>query len=161
MLTWLESLPRPFSPDQSQAHFTASAVVADAAGERVCLVRNALLERWLQPGGHADASDHGDLERTALREVAEETHMEVRSHPVAPRPFDVDVHLFPERRGFAAHYHLDIRFLLIADDPESDDARWFTWNEALDLTGEDAMRRMLAKAHGFCRGSYGRSDDVY
>lgn len=157
MLTWLESLPRPLSPDQPQAHFTASAVVVDAAGERVCLVRHALLDRWLQPGGHADASDRGDLERTAFREVVEETHLEMRRHPVAPRPFDVDVHLFSERRGFAAHYHLDIRFLLFADDPEllshrpseSDDARWFTWKEALELTDEEAMRRMLTKAQRF------------
>lgn len=98
--------------------------------------------------------DHGDLERTALREIAEETNLKVKVHLVAPRPFDVDVHLFPERDGFAAHYHLDVRFLLLADDPEllshrpseSHGARWFTWNEALEQTEEEAMRRMLTKA---------------
>src|SRR3990167_8584519 len=87
------SLSEPFSREQWPAHFTGSAVVVTPDGERVCLVLHAKLKRWLQPGGHADVADAGDMEATALREAREETRCEVTLHPTAPRPLDVDVHV--------------------------------------------------------------------
>ena len=41
----------------SRAHFTASALVVDEAGARVCLVAHAKLGRLLQPGGHVEPTD--------------------------------------------------------------------------------------------------------
>jgi 8-oxo-dGTP pyrophosphatase MutT (NUDIX family) len=147
-------LAQPFHRQQPHAHFTGSAVLVDPAGERVLLVHHRRLSRWLQPGGHAEEADGGRLEVTALREAREETGCQVRPHPRAPLPLDVDAHQIPSRRDEPAHLHLDVRFLLVADDPEafahdpaeSHGAQWLGWEEALARADEPAMRRMLAKA---------------
>lgn len=154
-------LQDPFSRRQKTAHFTGSAVVVDPSGQRVCLVHHGTLNRWLQPGGHADPADLFQLENAALREAREETGMQVRLHPSAPRPLDVDVHAIPARpsKGEPAHDHLDVRFLVVADDPaalahdpaESHGARWLSWDEALAKADEPALRRLLEKARRAAR----------
>jgi 8-oxo-dGTP pyrophosphatase MutT (NUDIX family) len=148
------SLDAPFSRHQWPAHFTGSAVVVDPQGERVVLVLHAKLGRWLQPGGHADPSDAGDLLLTALREAREETALDVSPHPRAPTPLDVDVHRIPARGNEPEHRHLDVRFLLVARDPdalkhdphEAHGAQWLTWNEAMSRADEPALVRLLTKA---------------
>ena len=147
-------LASPFSRSQPFAHFTGSAVVVDGAGARVCLVHHRKLGRWLQPGGHSEPQDAGDLHATALREAREETGLEVRPHPSAPHPLDVDAHRIPARPDAPEHWHLDVRFLLVADHPaalapdsvETRGARFFTFDEALALADEPALRRVLSKA---------------
>jgi 8-oxo-dGTP pyrophosphatase MutT (NUDIX family) len=151
------SLEDPLSRDQPTAHFTASAVVVSPDGAQVCLLHHAKLGRWLQPGGHADPADDGSLESSALREVTEETGLDVAFDAAAPRPLDVDVHLIPERKAEAAHHHLDVRYLLRAKDAsalrhdpnESLGARWLTWEQALALADEPALTRLLLKARRF------------
>ncbi len=159
MRTFADWLQNPLSRDQLAAHFTGSAVVTDPAGRRVCLVHHAKLGRWLQPGGHAEEADGGSLAATALREAREETGCEVRLHPTAPRPFDVDVHPIPGRPEAAAHLHLDLRFLAVAADPEqmkhdpkeSNAAQWLSWDDALAAVDELPLRRMLEKARRICQ----------
>ena len=84
--------------------------------------------------------------QAALREVREETGLEARLHPFAPRPFDVDVHEFPERDGQPAHLHLDLRFLVVGAGDPGEGAHWLPWDEALAATDEPALRRLLGKA---------------
>src|SRR5262245_29402656 len=154
MKRWALALEDPFARSQPEAHFTGSAVVIDPVGERVCLVRHRKLDRWLQPGGHAEPGDGGSIEQTALREAGEETGCRVLLHPSAPRPLDLDVHAIPARPGEPAHRHLDVRFLVVAHDPEqlshdcaeSRCAKWLSWDEALALVDEPALRRLLRKA---------------
>ena len=50
-------------------HFTGSAWLVSADGERVLLTHHRKLGRWLQLGGHADGD--GDLAQVALREAEE------------------------------------------------------------------------------------------
>ncbi len=154
MRTAARDLAEPFSRTQGGAHFTGSAVVVTPDGERVCLVHHGKLHRWLQPGGHAEAADEGSMALSALREAAEETGLDVRLHPSMWRPLDVDVHVIPARKSDAEHRHLDVRYLVVAADPEnlrhdpgeSHGARWLTWDEALSLADEEPLRRMLRKA---------------
>lgn len=154
MLESATSLEDPFSRDQFPAHFTGSAVVITHDGEKVCLVLHAKLKRWLQPGGHADAIDAGSMATTALREAREETGCEVTLHPTAPRPLDVDVHVIPARKSDPEHRHLDVRYLVIATNPdalahdpnESHGAQWLTWEDAIARADEAPLRRMLEKA---------------
>jgi 8-oxo-dGTP pyrophosphatase MutT (NUDIX family) len=156
-------LARPFSPEQDGAHFTGSAVVVDPEGKRVCFIHHRKLGRWLQPGGHAEPLDEGELEKTALREAQEETGLAVYLHPTAPRPFDLDVHAIPAKGEKPGHLHLDVRYLLVAEDPEALKAqeaetlgaRWFSFAEALEVADEEPLRRMLLKALHVCEGTPG------
>jgi 8-oxo-dGTP pyrophosphatase MutT (NUDIX family) len=160
MRAYAHALLQPFSRAQQEAHFTGSAVVCDPEGERVLLVHHRKLQRWLQPGGHADPQDAGSMQRTALREAHEETGCRVFLHPRAPLPLDVDVHAIPPRPTEPGHLHLDVRFLVVAENPdalahdpaESFGAQWLTWEEALARADEPPLRRMLEKARRVAQG---------
>lgn len=154
MRRFAAELPSPFARTQWPAHFTGSAVVASADGRAVCLVHHAKLHRWLQPGGHAELGDGGDILATCLREAQEETGLVVRPWPGAPVPFDVDVHVIPARKDEPEHRHLDVRVLFACDDPsalrhdpnESFGAQWVPWADAVARADEPALKRLLEKA---------------
>jgi len=160
MRTFAVELEAPFSRSQWPAHFTGSAVVVTPEGDRVCLVLHAKLNRWLQPGGHADPADRGSLEATALREAREETGLQVSLHPSAPRPLDVDVHTIPARREEPEHAHLDVRYLVVCvdasalahDEAESRGAQWLSWDEALSRADEAPLKRLLLRARALVGG---------
>jgi 8-oxo-dGTP pyrophosphatase MutT (NUDIX family) len=159
MRAFAVDLPSPFSRSQPTAHFTGSAVVVDPSGERVVLLHHGKLKRWLQPGGHAEEVDGGSMEASALREAREETGCQVRLHPTAPRPLDVDIHRIPARKDEPEHFHLDVRYLVVADNPEalvhdpneSFGAQWLGWAEALQRADEAPLRRLLEKARAAAR----------
>lgn len=161
MRAFASELEQPFSRKQERAHFTGSAVVVDPPGERVAMVHHGKLLRWLQPGGHSEAADAGSMEATALREAREETGCRVRLHARAPKPLDVDVHTIPARKDEPEHLHLDVRYLVVAENPEalahdpgeSSGAQWLTWDEALARAADEkALCRLLRKARAVARG---------
>jgi len=146
--------PDPFDRRIPEGHLTGSAVVVSNDGGRVVLLRHRKLQRWLQPGGHADPGESSG-EAVALREAREETGIAgLALHEKAPRPLDVDVHDIPARGDEPAHLHLDLRYLVLApagaalarSAAESDDLRWFGWDELAALELDPGLRRALAKA---------------
>jgi 8-oxo-dGTP pyrophosphatase MutT (NUDIX family) len=161
MRAFATTLPSPLARDQWPAHFTGSAVVVTPDGARVLLVLHAKLNRWLQPGGHADPADRGELEATALREAREESGLEVALHERAPRPLDVDAHVIPARKQEPEHRHLDVRYLVVAANPEalahdpleSHGAQWLSWDDALARADEAPLRRLLEKARAVVLGA--------
>jgi 8-oxo-dGTP pyrophosphatase MutT (NUDIX family) len=145
MRRYAAALGAPFSRDEPEAHFTGSAVVVDGAGERTLLVHHAKSGAWFQPGGHIEPGDASPAE-AALREAREETGLDAR---LAGRGLlDVDVHWIP----WDEHYHLDLRYLVVAtgelapDAAEVHAAEWLTWDEAFARIEEPALRRALTKA---------------
>lgn len=140
-------------------HVTGSAWVLTPDRRHCLLVHHRKLDRWLQPGGHADGDP--DIQRVARREVEEEAGL---SHlQLAPEteglPIDVDVHQIPARYNATgeliedAHQHHDVRFLFIATaaeplsvSDESHEVRWFARDEVLQATNEQSVLRMLRKA---------------
>jgi len=68
--------------------------------------------------------------------------LELEFHPVAPRPFDLDIHEIPERPGEPAHFHLDVRYLLVGRGEPCDGAAWYQLGEA----GDESVGRLAAKA---------------
>ncbi|MFL5953444.1 MAG: NUDIX hydrolase [Gaiellaceae bacterium] len=141
MLRLARELDDPLSRDEPSAHFTASAFVIDGDCGHTCLVQHAKLGRLLQPGGHVEASDVS-LEAAALREAHEETALTLELHPAAPRPFDVDIHQIPEQPGEPAHFHLDIRYLVVGCGDPGAGAAWYELGSA----GDASIARMAAKA---------------
>jgi 8-oxo-dGTP pyrophosphatase MutT (NUDIX family) len=152
MRAYAGSLAQPFSRDEPEAHFTASAVVVDAAGERTLLVHHRKSGSWFQPGGHFEPDDASPA-HAALREAREETGLAVHLHGDAP--LDVDVHWIP----WDEHWHLDLRYLVVAEgepDPQAAEvhaAEWLTWEEAFERIDETALRRALTKARTAVRGA--------
>ena len=150
----------PFDRRILHGHLTASAVVVSAEGDRVLLLHHRKLERWLQPGGHGEPGETSG-EVVALREALEETGLSgLALHPEAPRPLDVDVHDIPARKDEPAHQHLDLRYLVTAPEgatlrrsvEETNDLRWFSWDELPGLGLDHGLTRLLAKARRLCAG---------
>ena len=146
MRAWAETLEQPFSREQPEAHFTASAIVVDEAGERTLLVHHRKSGSWFQPGGHFEPGDalggRGRAARGARGDRAR------RRGSAGPGLLDVDVHWVP----WDEHYHLDLRFHVVAtgelapDDAEVHAAEWLTWDDAFARIDEPALRRALVKA---------------
>jgi 8-oxo-dGTP pyrophosphatase MutT (NUDIX family) len=149
----------PFDRHIAEGLLTGSALVVSSDGRRVLLLRHRKLQRWLQPGGHADPGERSG-ETVALREAREETGIVgLRLDPDAPRPLDVDVHEIPARGAEPPHLHLDLRYLVLApleaalvrSKEESEDLRWFAWRELAALKLDPGLRRALAKARKLLR----------
>ena len=142
-LVELGQLASPFDEHADPTHVTASAIVTGRRG--VVLHLHKRLALWLQPGGHIEPGE--TPWQAAVREAEEETGLTVRHPDAGPRLVNVDVH--PGPRG---HTHLDLRYLLMADDAdpapppgESQDVRWFSWDEAIataDLGLVGALRAL-------------------
>lgn len=131
-------------------HLTGSAWIVDVPRRQALLVHHRKLGRWLQPGGHADGD--GDLAAVARREAEEETGLR-RLAQVGDGIFDLDRHLIPGRGDVPAHWHYDVRVLFEADPAEplvvSDESHavaWVEWPRAVELNGEESIRRMVRKS---------------
>ena len=129
-------------------HITGSAWIVNPGLDRVVLVHHAKLGKWLQPGGHSEGQS--DSLEVALREAREETALPVQV--LQPGIFDVDIHQIPEYWNTPAHYHYDVRFLLVVRDgsepvtsEESHAVRWVTLDEASALNDELSIARMIEK----------------
>jgi 8-oxo-dGTP pyrophosphatase MutT (NUDIX family) len=149
MVELLDSCPNCFSRDAFPAHFTGSAFVVSADGARGLLHHHRKLDRWLQFGGHCDGEE--DMLSVAQREAYEESGIDGLIVASA-RPFDLDIHEIPALGSEPAHFHYDVRYVLIAPEhaqirtsPESKELRWFTGEEMQDWNLESGLRRMIEK----------------
>ena len=141
--------PAAFERRRLAGHFTASAWLVDRAGRHVLLTHHRKLGRWLQLGGHADGDR--DLARSALREAEEESGL--AGLRVVPGIFDLDRHVIPEYKGVPAHWHYDVRYVVVADGGEdfivSDESHDLAWRDiaavAEDPAADESLRRMAAK----------------
>ena len=136
-------LSSPFNEHSDTTNVTASAIVVGVPG--VVLHLHKRLNMWLQPGGHIDAGE--SVDQAALREAREETGLQLQHFLSLPRFIHLDVH--PGPRG---HTHLDIRYLLVADNEtfapaegESKEVKWFSFDEALQAS-EDGARGAIRVA---------------
>jgi 8-oxo-dGTP pyrophosphatase MutT (NUDIX family) len=145
---FLQSHPAVFERSHLSGHFTGSAWLVSADGMRVLLMHHRKLDRWLQPGGHADGE--ADLARVALREAQEETG--VKGLQVEPGIFDIDRHCIPARANEPEHWHYDVRYVVRAgaDDrfvinEESQALAWRPVTEIADRDGSDSSLRRMAQ----------------
>ncbi|MBL8897010.1 MAG: NUDIX domain-containing protein [Planctomycetes bacterium] len=152
----------PFDRRLEVGHFTGAAFVIDGRG-RLLLTHHRKLGLWLQLGGHAESERRG--EAVALREAHEESglarlefHPALRDERGAPRLLDLDIHAIPARRDEPAHEHWDLRYLLLAEEPEKivlDPAEsralaWVAYEEA-ERRCDGGILRALAKIRALAR----------
>ena len=143
--------PHAFHRDHLPGHITGSAWVLNQDRTKVLLVHHAKLNRWLQPGGHADGDE--DVLAVALREFEEETGVK-GVEPLVSGIFDIDIHPIPTRKDFPQHDHYDVRFAFIANDQgpllvseESHDVQWVLLAELDRFTDSESVYRMARKSN--------------
>jgi 8-oxo-dGTP pyrophosphatase MutT (NUDIX family) len=143
---------RCFHRDHLPGHITGSAFIINESNSRVLLTHHAKLNRWLQPGGHADGEE--DVLHVAQKEAREETGLAEFKILTPDSIFDIDIHTIPERKGFPQHLHFDVRILLQASQDEklvitdeSHDLKWIPFTDLLEKTGNnESIMRMASKA---------------
>jgi len=150
-MSYVEMHEDVFYRELSPAHVTGSAWVVNPGRDKVLMMHHKKLDRWFQPGGHADGD--ADILRVALKETVEETgldesHVRLLSEDV----FDVDIHAIPTMQGDPAHEHIDIRFLVEVDDDipvpgndESHEVMWVSLYEVSSFNNNRSTHRMLEK----------------
>ena len=110
-------------------------------------------QRWSLPKGTPDEGE--SLEETALREVREETGLEV----AIEEPIGNINYWFVIQRD-RVHCHKTVHFYLMAHkgggieqhDPEFDEVRWFSSEEALRSLTYVNEAKLLEKALGIIEG---------
>lgn len=135
----------PFVRERLAGHFTASAWLVDATGQRLLMTHHRKLDRWLQLGGHADGDR--DLAQVALREAQEESGLV--DLVVLPEIFDLDRHWIPERRDVPGHWHYDVRYVVRATGGEdfvvSDESHALAWRGIADLLDDPGLDPSIAR----------------
>jgi 8-oxo-dGTP pyrophosphatase MutT (NUDIX family) len=135
-------------------HITASACIIDVDKNSLLLLKHKALNRWLQPGGHIDASDKS-IVNAALREAKEETGIPAENLKLISEDiFMVDSHTIPtnEKKNEPEHVHHDISFLFLCntsevniDEAESTASKWVTFSELTDDTDYKKVIQKIAK----------------
>lgn len=142
---------RSFHRDHLPGHITGSAWIVDEYKAHVLLVHHAKLNKWLQPGGHADGDEN--ILGVASREAEEETGL-TNLTLFTQTIFDLDIHTIPSRPDFPEHLHYDVRFAFIASrkqkviiSNESHDVQWIKIENVGDFTQRNtSIIRMVKKS---------------
>jgi 8-oxo-dGTP pyrophosphatase MutT (NUDIX family) len=145
------------NPGPEPGHVTASSWVVNPARSHVLMLHHRKLDRWLQPGGHADGLT--DVLHAALKETEEETGAEPgRIRILSPEIFDVDIHVIYPTTKDVRHEHFDIRFLLEIDDAaplpgnhESYDLGWVPLEDVPRFNNDLSIYRMVKKTRNLAR----------
>ena len=161
ILEKLETVPDLFLRTNLTEHMTASAWVVNHDRTKLLMAYHKIYDSWSWLGGHADGEE--DLRRVALTEVSEESGIRnvtlLRPDILSLEILTVDGH---EKKGqyVPSHLHLNITYLIEADDREATHIRegentgvaWFGIEEAVAASSEPWFReRIYAKLNAKLR----------
>lgn len=153
MLRFVAETPDCFERSHASGHITGSAWLLNPAGDKALLTLHRKLNKWLQPGGHADGD--ADTLRVALREATEESGIQ-GIYPLSECIYDVDIHTIPAHpaSGAPEHLHYDVRYLLRAPHESfivSHESKALAWYSAQELerlspAADDSVLRLARLA---------------
>jgi 8-oxo-dGTP pyrophosphatase MutT (NUDIX family) len=149
-LSLLRNFPNCYQRKQVTGHMTGSAWILNEDGREVLLIHHKKLDRWLQPGGHADGDEN--ILQVATKEANEETGLK-SLRLVRSEIFDIDIHQIPTHGEVKAHLHHDVRFLFTADrseplvlSEESNELAWMPMEQVGIYTKNNrSIHRMILK----------------
>ncbi len=165
MLEYIRRFPDTILTRENEfAHVTSSGFIVNADASRVLFAHHNIYKVWAWTGGHADGE--ADLLSVALREAAEETGV-VHVRPLSAEIASLDIlpvwgHV-KRGRYVAAHQHLNVTYLLTADenDPlavrpeENTGVAWLPAEHLLEFTNEWEMdgvyTKLLARARALLK----------
>ena len=141
---------RCYHRDHLPGHITGSAWIVDKDSSHILMLHHVKLNKWLQPGGHADGEEN--IYAVALKEAEEETGIK-ELKLLIPGIFDIDIHPIPARNDFPEHLHYDVRFIFRANkkssiqvSTESHDVKWIPIQDVPKLSQHNAsILRMIQK----------------
>jgi len=149
-LRFIETHPNSLERSCLLGHLSGSAWLVTPDRRSTVLVHHKKLNRWLQPGGHADGN--GNLFEVALGEASEETGLGLSIFtPVTSLIFDIDVHKIPKRGAEPAHMHYDIRYIFqipeinLPGNDESYEVRFIPIDEVKEFNNTASAERMVLK----------------
>ena len=138
-----------FNRELSVGHVTGSSWIVNYPGTHTLLTHHKKLNKWLQPGGHADGDS--DILQVARREADEESGL-VGLKVEDGEIFDIDVHKIPARANETQHLHYDIRFVFRAHgseefvvSEESHDLAWVGIAQLESYNVDESVMRMAQK----------------
>ncbi len=152
MLKLLKNYERCFWRDHFEpGHMTGAAFLLNKTFDKTLLTHHAILNKWMQFGGHADGDE--DIQRVGYKEGVEESGIE-NIKLLRPEIFDISFHTIAEnpKKNEPSHSHYDVCYLFYVPDDtpyvvsdKSNDLKWFSLEEikALNLTGR--MPRLIKK----------------
>ncbi len=149
-ISLLTDFPDAYQRSLITGHMTASSFIVDQDFSHTLLTHHKKLNKWLQPGGHADGDEN--ILNVAKKEGFEETGLNSLKL-FKPEFFDIDIHTIPEHKGIPEHFHYDIRFLFVADihekfvvSDESHELEWIRLNQLDDISNNNrSILRMKEK----------------
>jgi len=123
MLEFIESNDDVLTRNNIFGHFTASSFVVNEDLDKTLLIKHNILGGYIFPGGHADGEY--DLLSVAIREVLEETGLEVEEY--LPEIFSIcsaPVKGHIKNGGYvSSHNHYDLLYLCVAKNEDMDKIR--------------------------------------
>ena len=153
MLDFIEKFDDVLTRKNIFGHFSGSAFVVNKDRTKMVVVYHNICNGWIIPGGHADGEEN--LLAVAVREVEEETGLKTKvldENIFSIQSVAIDGHI---KRGkyVSSHLHLDVLFLLEADEreqlryreDESKGVKWIELNEATNETMCDFIRPIHKK----------------
>lgn len=154
MLRFMEQNSDYLSRENQIAHFTTSIWTVNKERTKTLMVYHNIYDSWSWIGGHADGEE--DLCVVAMRELQEETGVKfaklVSKEILSLETLTVSGHM---KRGnyVSSHLHFNLTFLaeadereaLVVNEDENQAVKWWTFEEALQVSSEPWMVERVYK----------------
>lgn len=106
-----------YLPKNRNCHdkLSGSAWIFNTSNGKILLNHHKKLNRWIQPGGHADKQDGENLQITAEREAREESGL-AKLNLFAPNPIHIAIYL--QNNDKNPYYLFDFCYIFSTDETE-------------------------------------------